>query len=174
MNVCMEENVILQTYSVADLKDWLLHNNPHNGLSAAVIAPARAYAIMNNPFVNDETIVSCSLFVDGELVAFTAAFPEVLHRPENRLAWWFSTLWCNPAYAGRGFGLIVVGSLCELIGEGNFFDAEGARETVEIFKMLGLENVFVSRYVFSGTKIHTDTIRGKLAWSRENNKQKAS
>lgn len=159
--------MILQTYCVADLKDWLLHNHPRKGLSSAVIAPARAYSIMNNPFVTDETCVVCALFVNEQLVAYTAAFPEVLQKPENRLAWWFSTLWCDPAYTGRGFGLVVVGSLCELIGEGNFFDAEGARETVEIFKMLGLNSVYVPRYVFGGKRIHTDTIRGRLAWCIE-------
>ena len=74
----MEENVAIYTYSVADLKNWLLHNRPVKGLSAEVIAPTRAFAIMNNPFVTDETRVVCALFVNDKLVAFTAAFPEVL------------------------------------------------------------------------------------------------
>lgn len=163
----MEENIKITTYSVSDLKHWLLHNQAENGLSDSVIAPARAYSIINNPFVTDDTQVVCALFVNDKEVAFTAAFPEVLQKPENRLAWWFSTLWCEPEFAGRGFGLAVIGTMCELIGEGNFFDAEGARETVEIFKMLGLENTYIPRYVFSGRSINTATIRGKLAWFRE-------
>lgn len=168
----MEEKIELFTYSVSDIKNWLLHNHSVNGLSSEVIAPARAFAIMNNPFVTDDTRVVCALFVNDKLAAFTAAFPEVLKKPENRLAWWFSTLWCDEEYAGRGFGLAVVGTMCELIGEGNFFDAEGAIETVEIFKLLGLNNVYVPRHVFSGKIIHTDTIRGKLAWCREAFSQK--
>lgn len=167
----MEEEIVLQTYTVEDLKEWLLHNRPSKGLSSAIIAPERAFAIINNPFVNGDMVVSCALFVNGEVVAFTAAFPEVLQKPENRLAWWFSTLWCAPSYAGRGYGLIVVGTLCELIGEGNFFDAEGALETVEIFRMLGLDDVYVPRYVFSGKNIRTNTLRGKLAWCLEKTKQ---
>lgn len=161
----------LTIYTVADLKEWLLHNRPSKGLSAAVIASARAYAIINNPFVDDDMPVSCALFVKEEAVAFTAAFPEILQRPENRLAWWFSTLWCDEKYAGRGFGLVVVGTLCELIGAGNFFDAEGAIETVEIFKMLGLDNVYVPRYVFRGKNINKNTLRGKCAWCLEKTKQ---
>lgn len=168
----MEEKVAIYTYSVADLKNWLLHNRPANRLSSEVIAPTRAFAIMNNPFVTDETRVVCALFVNDKLAAYTAAFPEVLQKPENRLAWWFSTLWCDEKYAGRGFGLVVVGTLCELIGEGNFFDAEGAKETVEIFRLLGLKSTSIPRYEFVGRKIHTDTIRGKLAWCREAFSQK--
>lgn len=163
----MEEDIKIKTYSVSDLKNWLLHNHSENGLSDSVIAPARAYSIINNPFVTDDTQVVCALFVNDKVVAFTAAFPEVLQKPENRLVWWFSTLWCEPEYAGRGFGLAVVGTMCELIGEGNFFDVEGAIETVEIFKMLGLKNTYIPRYVFSGRSIKTETIRGKLAWFRE-------
>ena len=161
----------LQMYSVANLKEWLRHNHPSKGLSSAVIAPSRAYAIINNPFVEDNMTVCCALFVNEKLVAYTAAFPEVLQRPVDRLAWWFSTLWCDPVYAGRGYGLIVVGALSEVMGEGHFFDAEGARETVEIFKMLGLDTVYIPRYVFGGKKIHTNTLRGKLAWCVENIKQ---
>lgn len=163
----MEENVAIYTYSVADLKNWLLHNRPVKGLSAEVIAPTRAFAIMNNPFVTDETRVVCALFVNDKLVAFTAAFPEVLQKPESRLAWWFTTLWCDEKYAGRGFGLVVVGTLCELIGEGNVFDAEGAKETVEIFRLLGLKNTNIPSYIFFRRNIQTDSIRGKLAWCRE-------
>lgn len=168
----MEEKVSLQTYSVADLKEWLLHNHPSKGLSSAVISSARAYAIVNNPFVEDDMAVCCALFVNEKLVAYTAAFPEVLQRPMHHLAWWFSTLWCDPAYAGRGYGLIVVGALSEMMGEGRFFDADGARETVEIFKMLGLDTVYIPRYVFGGKNIHTNTLRGKLAWCVERIKQR--
>ena len=111
----MEENIVIQTYSVADLKNWLLHNRAITGLSSEVIAPTRAFAIMNNPFVTDETRVVCALFVNDKLAAFTAAFPEVLQKPENRLAWWFTTLWCDEKYEGRGFGLVVIGTLCEFL-----------------------------------------------------------
>ena len=165
--IFMEENIVIHTYSVADLRNWLLHNRPVNGLSDEVIAPARAFAIMNNPFVTDETRVVCALFVNDNLAAFTAAFPEVLQKPENRLAWWFTTLWCDEKYAGRGFGLVVVGTLCELIGEGNFFDAQGAKETLEIFRLLGLKSTSIPHYEFNKRSICTNTIRGKLAWCRE-------
>lgn len=159
----MEENVQLRTFTVGDLREWLLHGRPVEGLSSAVITSTRAYAIMNNPFVTDEMQVVCCLYVNGCVAAFTAAFPEVLQKPEGRLAWWFSTLWCNPCYEGRGYGLIVVGALAESFGEGNCFDAEGAHETVEIFKMLGLETAFFPRYIHSGKQINLASFKGKIA-----------
>ena len=109
----MEEQVQLRTYTVADLKAWLIHNQPTDGLSAEVIAPARAYAIAHNPYVWDDAKVVCALFVNEQVAAYTAAFPEILQKPEGYLAWWFSTLWCNSAFEGRGYGLIVVGTLAE-------------------------------------------------------------
>ena len=159
----MEENVQLRTFTIADLREWLLHGHPAEGLSSAVIAPTRAYAIMNNPFVTDEMLVVCCLYVNGDVAAFTAAFPDILQKPEGRLAWWFSTLWCNPRYEGRGYGLIVVGALAESLGEDNCFDAEGAHETVEIFKMLGLKTVYFPRYIHSGKQINLNSFKGKIA-----------
>ena len=159
----MEENVQLRTFTVAELREWLLHGRPAEGLSSAIISPTRAYAIMNNPFVTDEMPVVCGLYVNGDVAAFTAAFPDILQKPEGRLAWWFSTLWCNPRYEGRGYGLIVVGALAESLGEDNCFDAEGAHETVEIFKMLGLKTTYFPRYIHSGKQINLNSFKGKIA-----------
>lgn len=159
----MEENVQLRTFTIANLREWLLHGHPVEGLSSAVITPTRAYAILNNPFVTDEMPVVCCLYVNGDVAAFTAAFPDILQKPEGRLAWWFSTLWCNPCYEGRGYGLIVVGTLAESLGEGNCFDAEGAHETVEIFKMLGMKTVYFPRYIHSGKQINLNSFKGRIA-----------
>jgi len=160
----MEESILLRTYSVADLKDWLIHNHPKEGLSPSVIAPARAYAISHNPYVRDDMKVVCAVFVNEKVVAYTAAFPEIFQKPEGRLAWWFTTLWCDPAFEGRGYGLVVVGTLVEEYGLENCFDAEGAPETVEIMSLLGMKTQCRQRYVFSRKKICADSLRGKIAW----------
>lgn len=169
----MSKNIQLETYTIADLKNWLFRNCQIKRLSSAVISPARAYAFIHNPFVKDNDQVVCALYVDDELAAFTAAFPELLQKPKDRLAWWFSTLWCNPKFEGRGFGLVVVGTLCDSIGEGNFFDAEGAPETVKIFELLGLSTLYVPRYYLTEKKIHVGSLKGKLAWCIEAAKRKA-
>lgn len=154
----------LKYYTVADLRQWLLHNKPKEGLSEKIIAPQRAYAIMNNPYVQDSDAVVSAIFEDGEPAAYTAVFPEILEKPKGKLAWWFSTLYCRPESEGKGFGLIVVGQLCELIGDGNYFDMDGAGETIEIFNHLGLTCSYFTRYVFCEKHINTNSLRGKLAY----------
>lgn len=162
---------IIKYYTVADLKQWLIHNKPAEGLSERIIAPQRAYAIMNNPFVNDDDAVLCAIFEDGEPAAYTAAFPEVLERPKHERIWWFTTLYCRPESTGKGYGLIVVGTLAEIYGVENCFDMDGAAETIDIFKYLGHNCSFVQRYVFDEKHIKTGTIKGGIAYGLHNVKK---
>lgn len=154
---------IIKYYTVADLKQWLIHNKPTEGLSERIIAPQRAYAIMNNPFVIDDDAVLCAIFENGEPAAYTAAFPEVLERPKRERIWWFSTLYCRPESTGKGYGLIVVGTLAEIYGVENCFDMDGAKETIEIFNYLGLITAYSKQFVFSPKHISINTLRGKCA-----------
>ena len=159
----MEETVQLRVYTVHDLREWLLHNRPHEGISSKVIAPTRAHAFINNPYVQDDMPAACAIFVNDDVAAYTAVFPEVLHRPKGKLVWWFSTLWCNPQFEGRGYGLIVVGTLVEALGEDNCFDAEGASETVKIFSHLGFLTDYQRRHIFTGKSIRRDSFKGIIA-----------
>lgn len=153
----------LKVYTILDLRNWLLHNQSVEGLSNKIIALQRAYAIINNPYVKDEDPVLCAIFENNIPVAYTAAFPDWLER-EQRLVWWFSTLYCHSSVQGKGYGLIVVGQLCEMIGDGNYFDMDGAEETVSIFTYLGLITRYIPRYVFTHKNIHCTSLRGKIAY----------
>lgn len=153
---------ILKYYTVQEIRNWLVHNQEVEGLSRQIIAPQRAWAIIHNPYVQDEDAVLCAIFEDNQPVAYTAAFPELL-KDENRLVWWFTTLYCHPSCQGKGYGIVVIGQLCELIGEGNFFDMDGAEETVSIFDYLGLKHNYIPRYNFAPKKINTHTLKGKIA-----------
>lgn len=148
----------LKLYTVAQLREWLLNNKPADGLSEQVIAPSRAWAIIHNPYVKDEDPVVAAIFENGEVSAFTAAFPEMI---ANQRYWWFTSLWCDHKHQGKGYGLIVIGSLAEVYGEGYILDRWGAQETVEIFKHLGAQVTYTSRYIF-GSKINRQTYKGKL------------
>lgn len=148
----------LKLYTVANLREWLENNHPAEGLSEQVIAPSRAWAIAHNPYVKDEDPVVAAIFENGEVAAFTAAFPELIG--EKRY-WWFTSLWCNSKHQGRGYGLIVIGSLAEVYGEEYILDRWGAQETVEIFKHMGVQVTYTPRYIF-GSKINRQTIKGKL------------
>lgn len=150
----------LKLYTVAQIREWLEYNQAADGLSEQVIAPSRAWAIIQNPYVGDEDPVVAAIYEDGEVAAFTAAFPELVggHR-----YWWLTSLWCDHKHQGKGYGLIVIGSLAEVYGEDCILDRWGAQETVEIFKHLGAQVTHTPRYVF-GSKINPQTAKGKLVY----------
>ena len=154
---------LLKYYTVLDLHNWLVHNQLIEGLSDQIIAPQRAWAIIHNPYVKDSDAVLCAIFEDNKPVAYTAAFPDLL-KEENRLVWWFTTLYCHPSCQGKGYGIVVIGQLCELIGEGNFFDMDGAEETVSIFNYLGLNSKYIERYIFAPKQINCNSLKGKVAY----------
>lgn len=153
----------LKVYTILDLRNWLIHNHAIEGLSDKIIDPQRAYAIINNPYMKDEDSVLCAIFENGIPVAYTAAFLDYLVR-EKRLIWWFSTLYCHPSVQGKGYGLIVIGQLCEMIGEGNYFDMDGAEETISIFTYLGLTTRYIPRYVFTHKNINSTSLKAKIAY----------
>ena len=150
----------LKLYTVAQIREWLVHNQAAEGLSERIIAPSRARAIIHNPYVKDDDPVLSAIFVDGKMAAFTAAFPELIG--EHRY-WWFTSLWCNPKHQGKGYGLIVIGSLTEVYGEEYILDRWGAKETVEIFSCLGTQTIYTPRYIF-GSKINRQTTNGKFVY----------
>lgn len=150
----------LKIYTVKDLREWMENNHPAEGLSERVIAPTRAWAIVHNPYVKDDDAIVAAIFEDGELAAYTASFPDML---DGKRVWWCSTLYCYPQFAGRGYGIIVVGSLMEAHEPDLTFDRWGAKETVEIFNHFGYQTTYIKRYHLGDKKIGTSTIKGKFA-----------
>lgn len=152
----------LKIFTIADLRAWLIDNNSPMGLSEHVIAPVRAYAILNNPYVKDDDAVVAAIYDGEELAAFTASFPDMY---EGKRIWWATTLWCNPKFQGQGYGLIVVGTLKEAHEPELTLDRWGARETVEIFNCLGYKTTYTSRYTLGDKAINRNTLKGKLAYT---------
>lgn len=151
----------LKLYTVADLRKWLVHNQPIKGLSAAAIAPTRAYAIIHNPYVKDTDHVVAAIFEGDEMVAYTSALPE---ETNGTRYWWFSGLWCNPACRGKGYGLALIGSLAEEYGVEYCLDRWGAPDVVEIFTFLGHKTTYTPRYVL-GNKLNRQTWTGKVLYA---------
>lgn len=151
----------LKLYTVADLREWLENNHLAEGLSERVIAPTRAWAIIHNPYVKDEDAIVAAIFEDGELAAYTASFPDML---DDKRVWWASTLYCYPKFTGKGYGLIVVGSLMEAHEPDLTYDRWAAKETVEIFNHFGYQTTYTKRYHLSDKKIDTKSLKGKLAY----------
>lgn len=150
----------LKLYTIKDLREWLINNNPPAGLNEHVIAPARAFAIIHNPYVKDTDPVVAVIYEGEELAAYTSAIPEEINGTRY---WWFSGLWCNPAYRGRGYGLALIGSLAEEYGVEYCLDRWGAPDVVEIFSFLGHKTLYTSRYAL-GNKLNRHTWRGKILY----------
>ena len=152
--------VDIKLYSVAQLREWLENNHPAEGLTEQVIAPTRAWAIIHNPYVKDDDAIVAAIFEDGQLAAYTASFPDML---DGQRIWWASTLYCYPQFAGRGYGMIVIGSLMEAHEPDFTYDRWAAKETIEIFNHFGYQTTYTSRYHLSEGKIDTSSFKGKLA-----------
>lgn len=150
----------LKLFTIADLRSWLVDGQPVDGLSEQTIAPTRAWAILHNPYVREDDPVLAAIYEEGNLAAYTASFPDML---DGRRVWWCSTLYCFPQYAGKGYGLIVLGSLKEAHEPELTYDRWGAQETVEICTHLGLKTMYTPRYTLCDKKIRTDSFKGKLA-----------
>ena len=73
----------ITTFTADQINRWLNQGETIPGLTQAVIAPARAWAILHNPYIKPEDHVAAALHLnnpDGtqNLVAYTAAFPEII------------------------------------------------------------------------------------------------
>ena len=76
----MSDSVQYRYYTAKDLRDWLFQSID-NGLSEQIISKVRALALLHHPDVKDDSILVAVAFVNGEVAAYTAAFPENLVRP---------------------------------------------------------------------------------------------
>ena len=152
----------LKLFTVKDLRCWLYFNQQIEGLGESIISRQRANAIIHNPYVKDDDPVVSGVYESGEIVAYTAVFPDMIC--EKRI-WWFTTLWCNPAFRGKGYGLLAVGALAEKYGDECIFDLWGAPETVAIFNYLGLASTMIPEYHLRDKKFNLDTIKGRFAYS---------
>lgn len=151
------EQIEIKLFTVADLRDWLFQTREVEGLSLSIISTTRANAIINNPYVKDDDPVAAAIYESGKVAAFTASFPDMLN---GKRVWWFSSLWCNKEYRGKGYPLIIIGSLCEAREGEEFFDMWGAQETVEIFNYLGLKCTYFNEYTFRPRSFDLGTVKG--------------
>ena len=149
-------------FTIADLKDWIIYGKRKEGLCEEVITTTRAYSFINNPYVSDDMPVISALYVDNELAAYTAAFPEVLVKPKCTTHW-FNSLYVAPKYEGKGYGLFVIGSLMECYGNDPVFDLDAVPTSIEILSYLGLLSSTFRQFNFRKKCIYSNSLRGKLA-----------
>lgn len=157
----MEEELRLELFTVAEVRDWLVHGNVVRGLSDEIMSRTRAWAIVNSPYATDDTYIISAIFVDDEVAAYTAVFPEHMARPD-RLVYWDTTLYVAPKYEGRGYAAIVIGAICEEYGD-DYFDHAAAAASVANFEFLGLPVYRVPQYIFRPKHFQLNTMKGRMA-----------
>ena len=168
------ESVEVQHYTVAQVRNWLEHNIAPKGLTNEVIRPAFAWAIIHHPDVKDDDPVVAAIYDKGNLAASTCAFPEIMVKPDfldekgnPKRVWWFPMLWVKPEYRGKGYGLVVIGSLAEIYGMDCAWTAWAVPESIEVFEFLGCNTYYFPRYFMSEKIIHTHSFKGKLAYLKQ-------
>lgn len=156
----------IKLFTIADLKAWILCGKTIEGLTENVITKTRAYSLINNPYVTEDHPVVSALFVNNELAAYTAAFPERLSEPKC-LTHWFNSLYVSPKHEGKGYGLIVLGTLMEKYDKDVIFDLDAVPTSVEILSYLGLCSSSFKQYHFRNKCINQTTLKGHLVYIHE-------
>lgn len=152
--------VEIRTYTVGQLGQWL-EGNETLGLSEAVITRTRARAIAHNPYAKPDDVVVATVVEEGETVAFTALFPDLVG---GEIYYWFSTLWCHPDHRGKGYALIAVGTLLEHYTPARCLDSWAADETIEIFKYFGYQTQYFPQYKHTLTTLKHPSPRRLAAY----------
>ena len=154
----MEEQVRLELFTVRQVRQWLKTGKGERGLSDEVIPRTRAWAIINGPYAQEDDPVVVAIFVNNRIAAHVLTFPELIN---GERYWWFPDLWCAPEHEGKGYSLIVIGTIAEMFGADHCLDKWGAPEAVNVFQYLGLKVTYLPRYVL-GPSIDISTAKGKF------------
>lgn len=152
----MEER--LEIFTVKQIRQWLKTGIAERGLSEDIISRTRALAIVNGPCALDDDPVVVTIFVKDQIAAHVATFPEMIN---GERYWWFPDLWCAPEYRGKGYSLIIIGTIAEMFGSEHCMDKWCAPEALQAFEYLGLKTTYLPRYIL-GARIDKSTAKGKL------------
>lgn len=148
----------LEIFTVHQVRLWLKTGVAERGLSEEIISRTRAYAIVNGPCALDDDPVVVTIFVKDQIAAHVATFPEMIN---GERYWWFPDLWCSPEYRGKGYSLILIGTIAEMFGSEHCMDKWCAPEALQAFEYIGLNITYLPRYVL-GARIDKSTAKGKL------------
>lgn len=159
----MSDKVDLRLFTAAQIRDWLYHGTHYAGLSEHLIDKQRAFAILANPYVEDEMSLISALYVNDRLGAYTYVFPDLMEKPCERLIYWNTTLYVDPVYEGRGYAYIVIAQICELYGA-DYFDLDAAKASVENLKYQGLNVEYLHNYLFTNKNIHLNSPKGVISY----------
>ena len=143
----MDDAIEYKYYSAHDIESWLLHG-VDNGLSEKIISKPRALALINHPDVNADSTLLSVIFVNGEVAAYNAVFPEKLQKPDLTDYVFGTTLYAYPKFLGRGLGYATMMHIKEAY-DYKYFGLESSKESVFIDERLGSKVIYYDRYKFT-------------------------
>ena len=156
-------SVTYHKHTASDIKAWL-YNGASNGLSEQVISKTRAYSLIHNPYVTDESVIVVSASDGDTLVGFVAAFPDYLSRPECKCVVG-TTLYVLPEYTDDFIGLELVKTIKECYPDYCLIGSDETRSAALIDKLLGnkIETFPRSRFEINRTiRVHSLRSLGSL------------
>lgn len=133
----------IRVYTIGDLKNWVMHNEK-NGLSESVISRSRAFAMIHNPYAQDDQPALSVAFDDGKMVGYTAGFAEDIGW-NGELYYWGSTLYVNPECRGKGIGKKVLGTYKESVGN-KYVAIDSSDASIAIDEKTGSYMEYFNRY----------------------------
>lgn len=166
------DDIEVKHFTVEQIRNWLVHNKSVEGLTSEVIRPAFAWALIHHPNVCDNDPMVAAVYDNGILAAATCASPEYMVKPtivdngKPKRVWWFPMLWVKPEYRGKGYGLVVIGSLAEIYGMDCAWTVWAVKESIEIFEFLGCKTYYFPHY-FMNERHFPASVRGKLGALRQ-------
>lgn len=133
----------IELFTAKDIRNSLIHNISVRHVDK-IISPQLAYAIINNPIVEDNMVIMAAIYATEGPIGCISIIPDLLKGPDMHV-FWASTLYIQPKYQGRGLGYILVSALDELY-HNKLFDIGGVEATVKIFSSLGFNDTYVKLY----------------------------
>lgn len=156
------ENIIYKLYTIAELRDFVLHNKEIVGLSYTLITRTRAYALLNNPHAKDADVVVAAVFVDNSPIGYTAIFPENFTKPDlQKTYYWGSTEWLEPEYRGKGISALMMRNLKNAI-QNRYLGLDSTIASIKLDQKQGSEITYYPRYFFYLDKKKCQGIRSIL------------
>jgi len=139
----MEQNITYHLYTIAQLREYLLHNAA-NGISLDMISNVGGYALINNPCAKDDDIVISAAMQNNEVVGYTAVFAEQLVRPDMRL-FWGSSEWVDVRLRGKGIAATMMRNIKDAVND-VYFGMESSPASVKLDLKQGSKVCYFTKY----------------------------
>lgn len=158
--------MIVKVYTISDLKKWI-YQGVKNGLSSSVISNARALALLQNPYTEDnDPAIAVAYDSQNNTLGYTAVFKE---KCQNECMYWGTTGFIAASMRGKGVGTKLYSVMMDAC-HGRWFALDSAPAALTISKKTGLNIHYYYRYYLSFC--YSSSLKSKLLvwWVQRKNR----